>query len=167
MLPCQQWPLSFYQQLCTRHSFQDVFYASFLETLLLPLTMLLSDQQLFSLVFQHHARRSSFLSLLKVYAVELFKLDKFFLQVSGIFGNQLNILNVNVFDCGPGLFAKRALVSVLPCDESRFGVRLPLWTPPSSLALTRVSKHYLISNANCLRSSMSVTWLRSLQARLS
>ena len=64
-------------------------------------------------------------------------------------------------DCSIFRF-KRAFISVNFKDESRFSVRLLVWSPPSSLALSRVSYDYFITRTQCLTASKLVNSLCSL-----
>ena len=114
-------------------------------------------RDLFTSVFEHHAWRSSLIHVFNVDAIRFIELDVVFFQISGVFWDLHDILEMYVLNCGPILFAKRAFVSVNFGDESRVGVRLPIWTPPSSLTLSRISKHHLISDLNSFRPSMPVS----------
>ena len=73
---------------------------------------------------------------------------------------------MNVFQNCSVASSERAFVTVNFENESRFGVRLLIWSPPSSLALTWVSHNNLISRAERFRAAESVRRIRSLRARL-
>ena len=51
-------------------------------------------------------------------------------------------------------------------DESRFGVRLPIRTPPSSLALTRISNDNFVTRLQMLRRTKSVRQVCPFSAAL-
>ena len=50
-------------------------------------------------------------------------------------------------------------------DESRLGARLLIWSPPSSLALSRVSNYDFITGAHCLGTAETVSVLRPFRSR--
>ena len=51
---------------------------------------------------------------------------------------------------------KCTLVTMNFCDESWFSVRLFVWSPPSSLALSRVSDHDFVSSFDTFVAAESV-----------
>ena len=75
-----------------------------------------------------------------------------------------DIFQMNVLPHRPILGSERALITMDFEDESRFGVRLLIWSPPPSLALSRISDDYLVAWAERLGAAESIDGFCSLRA---
>ncbi len=116
----------------------------------------------FALIFKHHPRGTPLLDAIESDLLFLGKLDGLLFQVSGGFRHQHHILKVDILYGCVVFSAERAFVPMNFKYDSRFGVRLPVRTSPSSLALPRVSYDNFITWLDTFRSSESICQISSL-----
>ena len=103
----------------------------------------------------------------KGFLIVIFEHQRLFLDVAGVFGNLQDIFKVSVVENAAIQETSLTLVTMRLQNLSRISVRLPVRSPPSSLALTLITNNDFVAGLDAFIATEPVLEIRAFFASLS